>query len=186
MKYGQRQHADQIRPHGPPGHFYPSNQTRSKDTLNTGISSNSEQWNASTNPTSDEGSLHRANGLTKTTTGQTGPPVPQHGGHYQEGYENQYPPDENTYNPSSIYPPRQTSANPGAMQYGGNGGYQMNQQGPPRPPAKEYRPQPPTKNMISLSQTQTSIPYGASGAVQQVQVQEQRTSWFKKRFSRQK
>jgi len=182
MKYTQRMQADQLRPQGQPGYLYPNNNTRSKDTINTGNSSNSEQWNASTNPTSDEGSLDRANGLIKTTTAPSSQQYSNYG-NYSEGYGNNHPNDENAYNQNGVYPPRQASANPGQIPYGANGGYHMNQQGPPRPPAKEYRPQQQMKNnMISLSQTHTSIP---NGAVQPVQVQQQRTSWFKKRFSRQ-
>jgi len=181
MRYGQRPQGDQIRPHAQPGYLYPINNTRSKDTINTGNSSNSEQWNASTNPTSEEGSMDRPNGLIKSMTGQSGQQYPSQG-NYPEVYGNNYPNDENMYNPNGGYPPRQASANPAQIPYGANGGYQMNQQGPPRPPAKEYRPQPPSKNMISLRQTQTSMP---TGAVQPVQVQQERTSWFKKRFSRQ-
>jgi hypothetical protein len=166
--------SDPSRNYGPPGPGYPAYNTRSRDTVNTGNSSGSEQWHNSTNPTSEESSVERANGVAKPLPGQ------------QYSYNDAYGPgysDEEYGHSRNNYPPRQASMGQSTpMGYGNNGGgYYSNQQTaaqPPRPPAKENRPAPPPKSTISLN----AVP--VPGSMQQSQQQQVRASWFKKRFSK--
>ncbi|KAF2674662.1 hypothetical protein BT63DRAFT_16720 [Microthyrium microscopicum] len=147
-------------PQGAP--IYPAvGNSRSKDTLNTGGSGGSDQWNNSTNPTSDEGSLERANGVSRPV------PVQSHSG-YQQNYGSY---DEQAYgnNGGPPRPPQHMAGNNG---YNG-GNYNQNQgigENPPPPPPKQAA----TKNIIRLSQT----------AVQSEAAPAERSSWFKKRFSK--
>jgi len=190
MRHAPRTQPDINRVNGPPGvpgHLYPGQNTRSKDTLNTGNSSGSDQWNNSTNPTSEEGSIERAHGVTRTL-GQ-----PQFAPPYNDGYGSGYS-DEEQMGRNNAFPPRQASmgsAPPAG--YGGNGGFQNqysnqgqypNQQagGPPRPPGKDINrpPAPPAKGS---ARPIMSLNSPSRGAVQQQPI-EQRSSWFKKRFSR--
>jgi hypothetical protein len=176
MRHPPRMQSDPSRGYGPgPGPQVLGN-TRSKDTLNTGNSATSEQWNNSTNPTSEEGSIERANGVMGAMPGQQ---YSNYNDNYQAGYSD----EETGYGRNNGYPPRQASMGaPTPTGYGGNGGgYYPNQQNGamiPRVPVKDSRPAPPPKQLIPLSSN--SVP---NGAVQSVQ-QKQRSSWIKKRFSR--
>src|ERR1700760_2264553 len=84
MRHPQRMQSDPSRGYGPPGPGQPRfNNTRSRDTLNTGNSSGSDQWHNSTNPTSEEGSIERANGV-------TGPVPVQQYSNYNDNYQSGY------------------------------------------------------------------------------------------------
>jgi hypothetical protein len=168
---------DPPRAHAPQGYGYPSfAPARSRDTLNTGNSSGSEQWQNSTNPTSEESSLERANGITRPAPGQQYPIQ-------NEAYGSGYSDDDYHGRGNNGYGSRQPNiSQSGPVGYGGNNGYYQNPQvqgsgAIPRVPVKDSRPAPPPKNLISLSTN--NVP---SGAVQPPD--QQRTSWFKKRFSR--
>jgi hypothetical protein len=178
MRHPPRMQSDPSRGYAPPGPGQPRfNNTRSRDTLNTGNSSSSDHWHNSTNPTSEEGSIERANGV-------TGPVPGQQYSNYNDNYQSGYSDEEHGYGRNNGYPPRQASMGQQAQTgYGGNGGgyYPSQQSGAaaiPRVPVKDNRPPPPPKNITSLSSS--SIP---NGAVQSSQ-QKERSSWFKKRFSR--
>jgi hypothetical protein len=164
---------------GIPGVYPAVGNSRSKDTLNTGASSGSDQWNLSTGPTSEEGSVERVGGVAR--------PIPSH-----LPSSELLPPlsDDERSRAKQPYPVGQRRmVPPGNRGMYGNGRPppqggppqlpQIPQLGGPRPPMKDG-PAPPAHK----------IQLGAGGQYQNgpapAPVPERRQSWLKRTFSRNK
>lgn len=154
--------------YGTPGVYPAVGNSRSKDTLNTGASSGSDQWNASTGPTSEEGSVERVNGLAR--------PVATH---FPSGTDIHSYSDDERGRPRQLYGTQGMGARKPAPNqrpsYGNGTGLPPNQAGPrpmlngPAPPAHKFQ----------LNGPQVS-------ATEERPTPEKKPSWLKRTFSKNK
>jgi hypothetical protein len=162
---------------GIPGVYPAVGDSRSKDTLNTGASSGSDQWNNSTGPTSEEGSVERVNGVAR--------PIPSHlpsNPDIHPGYS-----DDERGRPRQPYAgPRMGGRPPPGRSYG-NGNGNGNGNGKPLPYSNQGAPRPPMKESFSApaQNIQLSGAQYSNGAMKPLAPQK-RESWLKRRFSRNK
>jgi len=167
-RFGPRQHSDPAlnrfnSNNAPAGGVYPTpTYGQSRDTINTGGSngSASEQWNPSTDPSSENSSIDRLHGNGHDQPQAHREPISEEGHYtYANGQNGGYHP-----------------------------GY-MNQNGPPAPPPKNEAAAP-RREVIKLSETAgmpvggSPMPLGTSSGNGRPSVEPKRKSWLKRTFSK--
>lgn len=185
-RFGQRVHSDLSlnrysnvpNGYGPAQPIYPvQGYQQSRDTISTGPSSgsHSEPWTNSTDPSSENSSMERMNGVQKSYP-DPGEQYSGYGAPIQEDGEYAYPP------PQRVRPPMSQN----------NSYVQPSQNGTPPPvPPHTVRPQQPSRVPIKLGVSgpgaQAPMPLSQTSGNTRPSLQQsdsKRKSWFKRRFSK--